>query len=724
MMLKQRYSLVITVLMISICSTGPSLFAEQPAEVVLEETSPANPAFSNRTSAQEHAVGEESGGEVKPVKPWFNLSPAPPPARTGSEPIQQAPVPEQGMGLSQPARLQLAAQAGTAMLNFSNVELKDIIRTISEITGENFIIAPGITVKISVQSTKPVPRKDVLGIFESILEVNGLAAVKTGSYYKIVPAQSAKQRSIELYTNTDVKKIPTGDRTLNLVVPVDFISANDLMQILKPLVSPYGSIMNYSKGNVLIITDIASNIKNFLDIIKTLDIDSFERMKISVVPVKNTDAKTLAKELWEIFSALGYGKDTPQFGIIPIERLNSFIVMSSSEELLSSTKEWIERLDVASAAEGTSIHIYYVQNDKASNIKNLLDSMFPGKKGGLPSSSPSTMSQPSSEGSTSSASPVRYDNPGSGSGDGIKIYIYEPNNSLIIQSSQREYQNILNTIRELDKPPKQVLIDALIAEVALDEGTKFGIQWSAIAGNVNVQQNTGIVSATIRDPDGKIFAPIGVTAPSGLTAMATDSRKFFGVVQALASSGKVNVLSNPHIVVKNYEKASINVGSDEPVATRSTQDAVTGTAGLIQNIEYRKTGVILTVSPQITEGGMVAMTIRQEVSDKSTDRIVGNALYPSFTKREAETSVVAKDKETIVIGGLIQERKDKSYSGIPILSRIPLLGWLFRYTTVTDSKTELVILLTPTVMSNPEEAAMVTDEVKNKLEGLKKMFSK
>lgn len=151
---------------------------------------------------------------------------------------------------------------------------------------------------------------------------------------------------------------------------------------------------------------------------------------------------------------------------------------------------------------------------------------------------------------------------------------------------------------------------------------------------------------------------------------------------------------------------------------------MTGTTGLIQSIEYRKTGVILTVTPQITEGGMVAMTIRQEVSDKSTDRTVGNAVYPSFTKREAETSIVAKDKETLVIGGLIQEKKEKTDSGIPLLSRIPWLGSLFKFTTVTNGKTELVILLTPRVISNSEQAATVTDDIKYRLEGLKEILKK
>lgn len=602
------------------------------------------------------------------------------------------------------------------VLNFGDANLMDIIRTIGEITGENFMLAPGVSGKITIQTAKPVHKKDVFAIFESILEVNGLSAVKTGSYYKILQSSSAKQRSIEIRGAKDLESVPPGDSLITQIIPIEFVSANDIVPVLQPMISPAGSIYNYSKANTLILTDISSNIRKALDIIKLLDVDAFKRMEIAVIPVASVEIKTLHKELSDVLSALGLGKDPGQLALIPIERLNSLIVFSSNDELLVSVKEWIARLDQSNST-GVSTHIYYVQNDKASNIKTILDQLIGGK-----SSAASTVEpQPSASSTSTANAQPKYDG---NAGAGMKIHLYEPTNALIIQSSQSDYQNILRTIKELDQPPKQVLIDAFIAEVKLDETTKYGIQWSVLSGNANIQQNTGLVSSTLADPRSAISTPIGVSAPAGLSVFATDASRFFGVIQAMASVGKLNVLSNPHIVVKNYEKASINIGSDEPIATQSTQTAVTGTSGLIQNIEYRKTGVILTVTPHITEGGMVSMNIRQEVSDKSTDRTVGSAVYPSFTKREAETSVVAKDASTLVIGGLIQEKKDDSSSGIPFLSKIPLLGHLFKYTTYTEGKTELVIMITPRIIGNPEQAATVSDEMKAKLGGLKELLSK
>ncbi|MFI5305428.1 MAG: type II secretion system secretin GspD [Nitrospiria bacterium] len=650
-------------------------------------------------------------------------------------PVVPNPAQEEYRRESQPQRPR-AESGGTAVLNFSDASLKDILRTVGDITGENFIIAPGVTAKISVQTTKPVPKKDVFAIFESILEVNGLAMVKAGSYFEIVPGPSVKQRNTEIYSRKDSDKIPQEDLPINVILPVDFISANDLTQVLKPMLSSAGNIAEIPKSNTLIITDVGSNIKKILEVVGQIDVDIFKKMNITVIPVINTDVKTIHKELSDILTVLGFGKETNQLAIVPIERLNTLILFSTTSELLNSVKEWIDRLDRTTSSESASIHFYNVQNDKASTLKAILEQIYMGKRSTAPAT-PSlapTSRQSDNRGSNSApvSPPVQTLPPFSPSGsqrsdavgsEDIKIFLYEPSNALIIQASQRDYQSVLNTLRELDRPPKQVLIDALIVEVSLDQSTQFGIQWSGVARNASIQQNTGIVSTTIAAPGAPLTTPVGVATPSGLVAFAAaDSQKFFGLVQALASEGRVNVLSNPHITVKNYEKASINIGSDEPIATQSAQTAVTGTTGIIQNIEYRKTGVILTVTPQIADGGVVAMTIRQEVSSKSTDRTIGNQTYPSFSNREAETSIVARDRETMVIGGMIQDNRNKSYSGIPFLSQIPLLGYLFRSTSSDIGKTELVILLTPKVISNSEQAASVTDEVEKKMEGLKDLF--
>ncbi len=681
------------------------------------------------------ASSKEKGGKTltSPTQPWRNR-------RSRQVPTSRslARNPKSAESTSQ-----VRVKKGMALLNFSDAGIKEVVMAISRITGKNFILAPEVLGrKITIRTTKPIKKKDVFGIFETMLAVNGLSAVKSGAYYTIVPTRAARQRGLALYNTRDRHKIAPGDRMINLLVPIKFISANDVAQILKPSLSPGGNIAVYPKANTLIITERASQARRFLLIINKLDVDLFERLNVSLVHVENVGVKTMARELLDIFKVLGYGKETSQFYTIPIERFNSLIVFASSEELLASAKKWIGQLDQASSTNEVSTHIYYVKNDKASNIKDMLDKLYgredetdkhtsstasdtastqsDAKAKGRDAKGGQTTSGTTAHSSSSTHTSARHH----GDGNGLDIFIYEPSNAIIIRSSQRDYQMVLRTIRELDRPPQQVLIDAVVVEVALDESTKYGIQWSALTGNVNLQNNTGLFSTTLDNPNSVISTPIGLAATSGLNVLATDTKTFFGFLQAFASKGKVNVLSNPHILVQNYAKASISVGSDEPIATQSTQTAVTTTASLIQSIEYRRTGIILTVTPHITEGGMVALTLHQEISDVSTSRTVGDGTFPSFTNREAETSVVIKDGQTIAIGGLIDTKKNKTHSGIPILSKIPLLGNLFKFTSITNDRTELVILLTPRVISSSDDALSATDDLEKKLSTLTEMIRK
>lgn len=691
---------------------APRIAAEAAPETTAPGDGPVKGVPPDQVPSQELVPEEASGGMAPSSEsPSDNVIEGPD-THHGLPPLSRSGQDQElrpGRGL-RPA-------AGSAMLNFNDAGLREVLRTIGELTGENFIIAPGINARVSVETVRPVRREDMLAILESILEVNGLSAVKSGDYYKVVPASGGRQHPGNILSKKDPGEISLASGLTTIVVPLDFISANDMLAVLKPMLSSAGSITALPRSNTLVITDGSARGRGMIELIESLDVDAFERVEIAMVPVRNADARALYGELVEILSAVGIGKDDAQLAVVPLERLNSIIVLSSVKELMESVAGWIARLDTASPAGSTSIHVYYARNDMASNLMAVLEEVY----GGGPSSR--TGAAPPAPANIAPIPEQAQVRGALRSGDRARILLYEPANALIINAPQGEYLKMLGTLNELDKLPRQVLIEALIAEIKLDESTRFGIQWSLLSGEANLQQNTGIVpNPTLADPRAPIIPPIGAPAPSGLSVLATDASRFFAAIQALASEGKVDILSNPHIMVKNYEKASINVGSDEPVSTQSTQNAVTGTAGIIQNIEYRKTGVILTVVPYITEAGKVAMTIRQEVSDRSTDRVIGNATYPSFTKREAETSVVASDGETLVIGGLIQERFDSSSSGIPVLSRVPVIGNLFKFSSRSKSKTELVILIKPTVVAGPGDAASATREFRDKLPALRKQL--
>ncbi|MBI5893493.1 MAG: type II secretion system secretin GspD [Deltaproteobacteria bacterium] len=640
----KRFIILIT--LVSLFWTETSIFAQTPNE-------PPPPA--------------EVPPQIAPLAPLKPIQPVQP---------EKPPQPPTQEGIAQPAE-------GTIVLNFVDADLKDILQTVGEITGENFMYSPGIGGKITIQTSKSIQTKDVFGIFESILEMNGLAAVKTGPFYKIVASPTARQKSLEILKGRDANALPFGDKIAMHIVPIEFISINDITPIIAPLLSPAGNITPYPKSNILIITDILSNVKKVMDIINIFDVDLFKRMEMYSYTPKNLDIKSLNKELNDLLVALGVERESKQLIFMPLERLNNLLIFAANKQLLNSVKEWIEKLD---QPNNSRVYTYYAKNDKAANLKNIIDQLLP--KLGLEDVA------------------------------SIKIISYDIANSLIIQASAKDFKTISETLKQFDKPVKQVLIDAVIAEVGLTDKTQFGIQWSIIGAfdnnKVITQQNTGVISATI---DTGVSAT--TTLSSGLSALISDKHKFFAAIQAFTGEDTVNVLSNPHIMVKNNEKAYINVGEDKPIATSTTTSTTTGTT---QNIEYRKTGVILTVTPQISEGGTVLLNIKEEVTSSGAGATVAEKSYPSFSTKLAETSVIVSSGQTIIIGGLIKEENTKNYSGIPLLSKIPILGYLFRNTTDKIDKTELVLFITPHVVNSPEEALTVTEEFKKKLVGLKEVL--
>lgn len=639
--------------------------------------------LSAQTPAGEQHPPLEVPPKVVPMVPLVPIQPGAPVQSGEIKPQQQQAQPQSD---TQEGSAQ-TAESGTIVLNFVDADLKDILQTVGEITGKNFMYSPGIGGKITVATHKPVQTKDVFGIFESILEMNGLAAVKTDEFYKIVASATARQKSLEILKGRDVNALPAGDNIAIHIVPLEFISINDITPVISPLLSPVGNITPYPKSNILFITDILSNVKKVMEIINIFDVDLFKRMEMYAYTPKNIDTKTLNKELNDLLISLGIERESKQLIFMPMERLNNLLIFAANKQMLASIKEWIDKLDQPS---NSMIHTYYAKNDKAINLKGIIDQLIA---------------------KTPSGGGLRLE------GD-VKIIPYDVANALIIQASPNDFKTITETLKYFDRPVKQVLIDALIAEVSLNENTQFGIQWSTIfdSNKVFIQQDTDITSATIGTG-----ISTSTTIADGLAALITDKKKFFTAIQAYAGEGTINVLSNPHVMVKNNEKAYINVGIDEPVATKTTTSTTTGTT---QDIEYRKTGIILTVTPQISENGTVALGIREEVSSLGDSRSIANNTYYSFSTKLAETSVIVSSGQTIIIGGLIKESKSNNYSGIPLLSKIPILGYLFRSTTDSVNKSELVLFITPRVINSPDETVTAVDEFKRKLIGLKDVIKK
>lgn len=620
--------------------------------------------------------------------------------------------------------LQKPREENYIILNFDNANLKDVINTVSSITKENFIVSPGLNAMITIHSSGKIPGSELLSVFESILEVNNMALVKSGQFYKIVPGAAVKQKPLEIKKGKDSEAVTPEDRPVTQIIPVEYVPVSELTAIFQPLISQFGSIIPNPRNNLLIINDMASNIKRILLILKEIDVDAFQNTRMFFFQPKYSDAKTIADDLTGIVSALNLGREGG-IAILPIERINSLIIFSASPSLLESVKKWVQRLD-EEVTTGRNIFVYSIQNVKADTIANILKTIYTGEI----VQKAKTPSQPVSQ----AGQPPQRPQPAAAKTEGAKVEIatFEPTNSLVILAPPGIYKDIVDTIKKLDIYPHEVLIEVLIAEVTLTDTDKFGIQWSALQG-VSIEGDSSF-TGRVQSSSGSSDAPsLSATAPAlaggaaGISYVLFKPDRLIAMIHALASKGKVDVLSSPRLLVRNQEEASIEVGSDIPTSSSTSQTAATTTIStLTQDIEYKTVGIKLKIKPSINNEKTVVLDIEQEVSDQLSNVTVGQAgyTYPSFSTRKTKTSVVVPDKQTIVIGGIIKEKKDKSYQGIPLLSSIPLLGYFFRYTVDTNSKTELIIMLTPYVVATKTEADVLTTEFMEKLQEVKNFLKK
>lgn len=440
-----------------------------------------------------------------------------------------------------------------------------------------------------------------------------------------------------------------------------------------------------------------------------------EEVAIELFTFKNVDLK---ESMLDIENALGLNIKGGTVRILPIYRLNALLVVASSKLQLDYIRKWIEVFDEMFVTARPKIFVYPLQNSKAEHIASLLQSIFSGSTSVTPSrSTPRTPTSPQA-GAKPSLSAPKFGSTAVVAGTGFlvspetRIFADEVTNSLIILAIPSDYDFIEETIKKLDTVPRQVLIEGLIARVDLSDSLSFGFAWSlrtdisyegwpepALTGELG--QNPSILTAEGAE----------ILSGSGFTLIGIDTE---GIVrarlEALASEGKVEVLASPHILVSDNREASIQVGQQIPIPTSETN--ITGTTSIQRTFQYKDIGIILKVKPQINESGLVALEITQEVSSSATpiEEISEGTVNPVINKTEATTYLVAKDNQTIIIGGLIREDKSRSRTGIPLLSKIPILGYLFGSTSDTTGRVELVILLTPRVIRSLEEAKDVTKE--------------
>ena len=630
-------------------------------------------------------------------------------------------------------------------LDFADVELPVVIDTISRLTGYNFIYDDRVRGRVTIVSPTQVTIDQAFAVFESVLKVKGFSLVLgPGNTYKIIPIRDIKESSID--TIKDNRPSRNRDRFVTRLVPLRFIDAAAITQTIKPLISKDASLVAYEATNTIIVTDSESNIRRLLSILDALDVESYRR-ELAVLKIEYADAATLAEQLSEIYgaevaSAAGGATAAqrrarsrrrtstttntsdaaatigPTVRILPDERTNSLLVLASRQQL-ADIRTLVRKLDIPVTGEGR-IQVYYLRHADAEELSETLNSLLGG--GGSRSSRSSLPGAASNTVQSLRSSVTPLD-------EGITVTADPATNSLVIKASKEGYETLKQVIEKLDVSRPQVLVEVLIVEVDVTDSLRLGfdVAYRIINGDTDLLFQTGAAFV----PGGSALAALARSGSFDDPRDAFDpSREGFfnpqsngksiGIrVNAEMNDNDINIVSAPHILTSDNEEAEIIVGNNIPIVTGRT-DAATGGDNLSQsvNVERQDIGVTLRVTPQISEGDTVRLTIFQEITEVNPMPGLGDPaeVGVALSNRRIENTVVVNDGETVAIGGLISETYTENVNGVPFLSDIPWIGWFFKTKTEELRKTNLLIFLTPHIIRNAEDLERETIRKRLQLE--------
>lgn len=632
------------------------------------------------------------------------------------------------------SHLAIAVDEEKVSLNFVNADIESVIKAIGQITGKNFLIDPRVKGTVNITSATAIPPAMAYQVLLSALRTQGFTAVEGNGLITILPEADAKLHFSSTF-GTNVKA--SGDQIITQVFLVKYESANLLVPILKPLISPNNIINAYPNNNMLIITDYAENLKKVAKLIATIDQPS--AVENEVVKLKFANSMELAQTISKLSEPTGTGAEgSRKLVVVPDARSNSIILRSDNSGQINRAKELITQLDVPLNA-GNSIHVVYLRNADAKKLGATLQALMSGAADAFVNTAPTTNSlapvtpTPATiPGATPSNTPANQNNtasittsPFSGSGNtqtssNGMIQADTATNSLIITAPDHVFNMLRSVIDKLDVRRAQLYIEALVAEISTDRASEFGIQWQDISGlasksgNINgfggtkfstngasinsVAQNVnnasngfniGILSGTVNVPG------LGTISNLGLLA------------HALESDANANILSKPNLLTLDNEEAKIVIGQNVPFITGQYTASSTGGVSPFQTIERKDVGLTLKVKPQISESDTIKLQIYQEVSSVSD---TANSAGITTNKRSIDTAVMVDDGSIIVLGGLIEDRQTETINKVPVLGDLPLLGNLFKTQGRSHKKTNLMVFLRPYVMRDANATNSVTND--------------
>jgi general secretion pathway protein D len=594
-------------------------------------------------------------------------------------------------------------------LNYEQADLRLVLEELADALDINLVIDPSIDNKVSIRTAadRPLAMEDVWPLIRLLSRDAGILLEQVGNVFNARKVQRNLPTEI---VNPDTLQDSAAALVMQ-VTPLTYVSSDAAIEVLGPVLSATDNIRKLTTNNTLIITGTSFELDRVNQLLMLIDADPFSNQGIQIFQLSNANAVEVAEELDEILQLIEGG--APSYQVKGIERINSILVTAPATRGFKEIERWIRILDADSQEQMEQLFYYKVRNLKAVELEQTLTSVFEIDRDDENTAvqnrnnEDDTLALRLVQRESPQPTDITPENPNNGAVSAnlrVKIVADEATNSLLVRSSARDYRQLLTTINQLDAVPLQVMINAVIAQVTLTEANEFGVDWSRIAANsvvddISTSTTTGFLP---RSTASLLFSKTFIDGAAQVDA----------TLEAIATNNDVQLLARPTITVMNNQEGEITIGSQVPIQ----QGQTVGNGGVTtNNIQYRDTGIVLTITPQINNDGIVNLIIRQELSsvDAGAGGIGDN---PVFNNQEINTTVVVRNGENIVLGGLIQSDFEDLNTGVPGLSRIPVLGRLFSYQQESLRKQELFIVLRPEIIDLNEPSGTRYSDILDRFE--------
>lgn len=624
-------------------------------------------------------------------------------------------------------------------LNFEQAPLSEVTHAImGDILQLDYVVDHPIKGEVTLRTRTPIPRDQLLGVLESLLKANDTIMIRsadgrylvtgTGRGTRLSPSVSSSADQIAGYST--------------IIVPLQYISAANMAEILKPVADDSAFVRIDRSRNLLMLAGTRRQLDGWLDIVETFDVDQLKGMSVGLFPLENSSVEEVSTALEALLAGGGEGganmKD--MIRIVPVMRLNSILVVTPRRHYLETLQTWIDRLDEAHySAYDQRLYVYPVQNTTASRLADLINRIYAGGGSGqggrgvgdaggvAPGMSPESLGSAGGGGNgfssgfgdssgTQKGGNIGSVNIGAGglggaelAGD-VRVVADEENNALMIYAAAMQYRIIEQALEQLDVVATQVIIEASIVEVSLTDELSYGLEWTFKNGLGSDYSGEGFLSSLAGASEPASIVP-------GFSYTVTNSiGDVSAVLNALAKESLLNIISTPSVMVLDNHSAYIHVGQQVPIIDSQTESLASDSDRVTQSISYRDTGVKLEVKPSVNAGGLVTMDVKQSVTDVGEiDAATGQR---AFLERNIQSRVAVRSNESVVLGGLIRENASSASQGVPWLHSIPVVGSLFGTDTETDNRTELLVIITPRALYNEEELRQVGKEMRSQIRNL------